>query len=208
MAFTEKPPILRGTEQEQINALRDYLFRMAQSLGEAAASETSVNVTQTVRPDGSRVYNNAPTAQLIDEIRRNVADLRAQIIRAANQAVEYTDRQIRALDSVYLSQTAFSAYSTQTDAAIQDNADAISANTAAIGNNADAILQNASDIADNAAAIDAIEQRLGTEPLMKAPVGSVYATDTNANPGALLGGTWALISQSAIPDIFFWQRTA
>ena len=70
MAFTEKPPILRGTEQEQLNALRDYLFRMAQSLGESAASEASLNVAQTVRPDGSRVYNNNPPAQLIDEIRR------------------------------------------------------------------------------------------------------------------------------------------
>lgn len=37
MAFTEKPPILSGTEQEQIIALRDYLFRMASSFAESEA---------------------------------------------------------------------------------------------------------------------------------------------------------------------------
>ena len=35
MAFTEKPPMLTGTEQEQIIALRDYLFRMASSFAES-----------------------------------------------------------------------------------------------------------------------------------------------------------------------------
>lgn len=37
MAFTEKPPMLAGTEQEQIIALRDYLFRMATSFAESEA---------------------------------------------------------------------------------------------------------------------------------------------------------------------------
>ena len=35
MSFTEKPPMLRGSPQEQINAIRDYLFRMVGSLDEA-----------------------------------------------------------------------------------------------------------------------------------------------------------------------------
>ena len=29
--FVEKPPQMRGSEQEQINALRDYIFRMVKA---------------------------------------------------------------------------------------------------------------------------------------------------------------------------------
>ena len=39
-------------------------------------------------------------------------------------------------------------------------------------------------------------------------VGSVVITTTNTNPQGELGGTWAAVSQSAIPGLYFWKRTA
>lgn len=36
----EMPPILRGSEQEQINALRDYLVRLAEKVSKLEAELT------------------------------------------------------------------------------------------------------------------------------------------------------------------------
>lgn len=52
MAFTEMPPILRGTEQDQLNALRDYLFRMVKSQAEEAAANPPASI-QAIAPINS-----------------------------------------------------------------------------------------------------------------------------------------------------------
>ncbi len=53
MPFSEMPPMLRGTEQEQINALRDYLVRLVKGLNE---EEPDVKVTEVTLKDGTRAY--------------------------------------------------------------------------------------------------------------------------------------------------------
>lgn len=110
MAVFEKPPILRGTEQDQLNAIRDYLFRMAQSLSEAAAAP-AVAVTETVRPDGSRVYESGGSAgRSIDDIRNSANELRSLIIKTANDVKAYTNKRIEKFSGYYVAQSDFGQY--------------------------------------------------------------------------------------------------
>lgn len=110
MTVFEKPPILRGTEQDQLNAIRDYLFRMAQSLSEAAAAP-AVSVTETVRPDGSRVYESGGAAgRSIDDIRKSASDLRSLIIKTADEVKAYTNKKIEKFQGYYVAQSDFGQY--------------------------------------------------------------------------------------------------
>lgn len=87
MAFTEKPPILQGSTQEQLRAIRDYLFRMASSLETVIAAPavgTGTTVTRT-RADGTVVTETGSAAKAdTDAIRKSAAELRALIIKHAN----------------------------------------------------------------------------------------------------------------------------
>ena len=94
MAFTEKPPILQGSTQEQLRAIRDYLFRMASSL-EAAATAPAVGTGTTVmrtRADGTVVTETGSAAKAdISAIRKSAAELRALIIKHANDLQNQID---------------------------------------------------------------------------------------------------------------------
>ena len=102
MAFTEKPPMLQGTEQEQLSAIRDYLFRLAKSLEDVSVSEANVAVTASVRADGTRVYQNGQTvAKTIEDVRKQANELRSLIIKSSDQVIAYADRKIEQYDAVY-----------------------------------------------------------------------------------------------------------
>ena len=94
MAFTEKPPILQGSTQDQLRAIRDYLFRMASSL-EAAATAPAVGTGATVRrtrADGIAVTETGSAAKAdTDAIRKSAAELRSLIIKHANDLQDQID---------------------------------------------------------------------------------------------------------------------
>lgn len=94
MAFTEKPPILQGSTQDQLRAIRDYLFRMASSL-EAAATAPAVGTGATVRrtrADGTAVTETGSEAKAdTDAIRKSAAELRSLIIKHANDLQDQID---------------------------------------------------------------------------------------------------------------------
>ena len=99
MAFKEMPPILSGSPQQQLNALRDYLWRMAKSLDpvtEGTAAATSVTYDKT----GRVVNKPAETdAQAIAAVRKNAQELQALIIKSANELsadIEAGDADVRA----------------------------------------------------------------------------------------------------------------
>ena len=86
--FVEKPPQMRGSEQEQINALRDYIFRMVKSLNNAGTAEveaTSVKVSYD--KNGNQIIYTPKGAdeESIKAIRRNAQQLRSLIIKSAQQ---------------------------------------------------------------------------------------------------------------------------
>ena len=57
--------------------------------------------------------------------------------------------------------------------------------------------------------LDALHQRIGylLSPDRAYPVGSVYLTSSEANPGKLFGGTWEAL-ESPLAGVSAWRRTA
>lgn len=130
MAFTEKPPMLSGTTQQQVNALRDYLFRMASSLETAAAAPAeSSAVTLVTRKDGTKVYEKGGDGATADAVRKNAQELRSLIIKTANGLGEdiaagdaavsaYADRKTETYDSRYVAQSDYGSFTENIGATI------------------------------------------------------------------------------------------
>lgn len=93
MAFNEKPPILTGSEQQQINALRDYLFRMVSSLD---TIETAPVVAFS--DSGEKVKLDSQT---LEAIRENTASLKALIISNADTITSYVDQKTETYEEQY-----------------------------------------------------------------------------------------------------------
>ena len=88
MGYMEKPPILQGSEQQQIKAIRDYLYRMAGSLetvigAVGSGSEAKISILK----DGRQAVSTSggSEAQTIEAMRRNAQELQALIIKHARE---------------------------------------------------------------------------------------------------------------------------
>lgn len=125
MAFTEKPPILQGTPEDQIRALRDYLFRMANSLepvitGQAVTTGTTVT---RKRADGTVVTETGTAAKAdTDAVRKSAAELRALIIKHANELQAEMDTKEEEYNGKFLLQSQFGTWEQNLDLRIQTNA--------------------------------------------------------------------------------------
>lgn len=88
MAYIEKPPILRGNIQEQLNATRDYLFRLASSLDNVIQANTSTSqeaMTAATQADGTVVYKQASEAKSSTvEVQKTAQELKSLIIKNAS----------------------------------------------------------------------------------------------------------------------------
>ena len=69
----ELPPILRGTEQQQLTVLRDYLVRLAQSLN-TVDTATVVSSTSSTKA----------TEKVTADLKQQASDLRSLIIKTAD----------------------------------------------------------------------------------------------------------------------------
>lgn len=117
----ELPPILRGTEQQQISVLRDYLVRLAQSLN-------SVN-NATVITNSS---NDKATKRITDDIKQQASDLRSLIIKTADaldvrietnsSEIDDINGTISTLGNTYVAQSTFGAYQETVLQTIQNTA--------------------------------------------------------------------------------------
>lgn len=126
MAFTEKPPILQGSPEEQIRALRDYLFRMAGSL-ETVITAPVVGTGTTVmrtRADGTVVTETGSAADT-DAIRRSAAELRALIIKSANDLQAEMETKEEVYNGRFLAQNDFQTWEVDLDSRIQTNAQGV-----------------------------------------------------------------------------------
>lgn len=125
MAFTEKPPILQGSPQDQIRALRDYLFRMVSSLEPvitAPAVGTDTMVRRT-RADGTVVTETGGAAKADTEaIRKSAAELRALIIKHATELQAEMDTKEEEYNGKFLAQSEFGEWEQTLDLRIQTNA--------------------------------------------------------------------------------------
>ena len=101
----EYPPVLSGTEQQQLRALRDYLVRLAKSL-EGAAQSAEPERTQSAGGNDDKLH----------AIRQNAANLRALIVKTAGEAetlAEELGEARQEMESRYLAKSDFGAYMEQ-----------------------------------------------------------------------------------------------
>lgn len=84
--FVEKPPQMKGSTQEQINALRDYLFRMVKSLNAidtAEADTTQVKIAYDKNGQQILSINGDADPKSVEQVRKNASELRSLIIKSA-----------------------------------------------------------------------------------------------------------------------------
>ncbi len=101
----EYPPILTGSEQQQLQAIRDYLVRLARSLDEAALAAEPKSPQSTEQKEES-----------IAAIRQNAANLRALVVKTAQEAetvAQELGETRHELESSYLAKSDFGAYMEQ-----------------------------------------------------------------------------------------------
>ena len=83
------PPILRGSAEEQLRQLRDYLVRMARQQGAEAAV--------TVAPGGAAT---TAAAQSVEDARKQAAALRSLIVKTAERQAADKAELRQAIDGV------------------------------------------------------------------------------------------------------------
>lgn len=135
----ELPPILTGTQNQQLAALRAYLVRMANDLN---AAEGAPGVSAATAAKASRVnasgQSAAPTytaadAASTDAVRKNAAALRQLIIKTADglagdiartgdDARGYTDAQLDGLHESFLARSEFGTFTENIESQIATTA--------------------------------------------------------------------------------------
>lgn len=137
MPFAEKPPIMTGNTKDDLGKLRDYLFRMAASLNEAANAPSAINAGTIIgySKKGEAVTKNGKEASSdIEAVRKNANELKALIIKSAkglqiqldampdepnvkawisegdSYVQEYCDNRLEELDSYYLAKSEFGTF--------------------------------------------------------------------------------------------------
>ena len=132
--MVEYPPILTGSEAQQLAALRDYLVRVARSLEGETRAVDAPSVTAASRRDsspggGAKNSGSKSEAKAQEEklaaIRRNAEKLRALIVKTAEEA-EALSVELGAtrqeMASYYLAKSDFGAYMEQAEAAFVSTA--------------------------------------------------------------------------------------
>lgn len=115
----EYPPILQGSPQQQLGALRDYLVRMARSLDAAEAAASAKEERATAKAASAKKAGGQSEEDKLAAIRRNAANLKALIVKTANQAdtiAEDLGATRQEMESYYLARSDFGEYMEQVKA--------------------------------------------------------------------------------------------
>ena len=111
----ELPPQGRGTAEQQLAELRDYLVRMTRDLDRIGASETVIE--QAANKAAAKNQQ-----QTIRDIRDRAETLKALIIKNANEIREYTDSKVEEYNGLYVAQSDFGSYYEVIERNVQDTA--------------------------------------------------------------------------------------
>lgn len=99
----QSPPTLRGQEKSQLLQLHSYLYQMAQSLNTALNSLTLENF----RPETQALVKTAASQR---ELAQNAQNLKAMIVKTAQEVNARMDEVRTLLESEYVAQSQFGEY--------------------------------------------------------------------------------------------------
>lgn len=113
----ELPPPGRGTPEEQIAQLRDYLVRLARELEPAGTAAA---------PARSAARAAAPAAaaeeKAFAELRARADALKALIVKTAHELTVYADEKIEQYNALYVAQSDFGSYYQLIERDVEDTA--------------------------------------------------------------------------------------
>lgn len=135
----ELPPILTGTQTQQIAALRAYLVRMAQELNAAEGAAASYGAANTAVTAGKPAAigvspgGNASAGASEDAVRKNAAALRQLILKTADglagdiemsgeDAKSYADARLSAAGETFLARSEFGTFTENIESQIASSA--------------------------------------------------------------------------------------
>lgn len=108
----ERPPILQGNANDQVRALHDYLMRLAGVLDTSIQELPTLQSTSiSVDKQGRQVLVPGKDKELIEDIRRREAELKALIIKSADEVYrESVGASERTMEEVYLAKSDYGTY--------------------------------------------------------------------------------------------------
>lgn len=118
MKIFNMPPILQGTAEQQLAAMRNYLVRLAEELQDGLDDETISEAVHRAVLSSSA----GATGEARKEINENAQNLRQLIIKTADSIYSYVDEISQNLSSVYVAQSEFGTYQETVNTAIQQTA--------------------------------------------------------------------------------------
>ena len=123
--WNEKPPILTGNTKQDLGALRDYLFRLAEGLTsvsvEAARVQTDVSISYDSA--GRPIYKkDAEAKQVVEETRKQAGELQSLIIKTANDVTAYTDSKVEEYNGLYVSKSEYGTFTENINTLITNTA--------------------------------------------------------------------------------------
>ena len=119
----ERPPILQGSAEQQLAALRDYLFRLAGSLEnvQSAPVYTAGTMAQT-GTGGINGSGSGTSAATEEKIRQNARELKGLIIKTANTITHEMNSREEEYKDYFLAQSEFGEFEENLDLRIETNA--------------------------------------------------------------------------------------
>jgi len=124
----ERPPILRGSAERQLAALRDYLFRLAGSLDTAAAAPAAGYVLRK-SADGKSVYapggggtDDGTEKAAIERMRKNARELKALILKTADEIEQEMDRKEEEYHGTFIARSEFGEFEERTSLLVETTA--------------------------------------------------------------------------------------
>lgn len=115
----EMPPILRGTEQQQIAALRDYLVRIARNNSSEVTQEIVPASTSSISSSASSSNNDSQKSE-VEKLKDKSDQLRQLIIKTANEVYSVSDSVKELPDSLKETYLALSDFGTYKEAATNE----------------------------------------------------------------------------------------
>ena len=106
----EYPPMLMGSEQQQLHALRDYLVRLARSLETAETAPTAASSPKAAGSAAADAAIERAAGEQAEALRRNAANLRALIVKNAAETESRMSELRQELESSFMARSDFGEY--------------------------------------------------------------------------------------------------
>jgi hypothetical protein len=126
-----QPPILKGTEKEQLVQLRQYLYRMSLDLTQAMNNLTSENFAPgglpAVKSQQAVSQPKKPTDNT-EETKQALSELKSLIVKTADLVYAEMDRLEASLSSTYVAQSTFGTFSEEINTQLSATAERVEQN--------------------------------------------------------------------------------